>query len=603
MGGQRYALFTSPGGEGQRQGAGARVAALPFSLSPAQQEQLREALKPYNKLYDPAEKMVRTDFHTTNPNSPLNGTIGHTTVGSFRYAVALLETGEEDMRVRAIEILQRVIPLQDQNPRSKTYGTWPWFLEEPLDKMDPPDLNWADFCGTQLLQVSLYHRTRLPVAVAAQVDNAIMHAARSIQRRNVPPSYTNIALEGTYVTLVAGETYGDADLRDYALARLQRLYDYTKGQGAFSEYNSPTYTDISLLSLGRMRRHVHDVTARGEIDELYKMTWEDIALHFHPPTRQWAGPHSRSINSLLNPDVLALIQYGTEGRVNFGVDAPPLDQYRLPYIIPLPCPREFEPYFTTLEAARDYVKDVIRGGQLGAQSPLVATTHLEPVYALGTFNRSDLWGQRRALIAYWGDAQRPAYLHLRFLHDGHDFADAQFFSVQQRGDVLAAVNFATDGGETHPTNDRIKGGAISAHDLRLRFEFGGMAGDVEMPALPSTPSSPVKIDFGGLTLYLAAPYAAFGDSQPHWEASRGAGKSYLDLVLFQGAEHVIRLTELQRACVALAVRMSAAGADAPRAEASVRNGRLEAKWMNLTLSVPAQPGREEQVQNSFQTSR
>ena len=138
-----------------------------------------------------------------------------------------------------------MIGLQDQDPASKTYGIWPWFLEEPLARMSPPDWNWADFCGVQLLQVALDHRDRLTPEVRSLVDVSIQHAARSVERRNVGPGYTNIAIMGTYVTLVASELYGWDDLHRYALARLRRFSDYTKVQGAFTEYNSPTYTVVA----------------------------------------------------------------------------------------------------------------------------------------------------------------------------------------------------------------------------------------------------------------------------------------------------------------------------------------------------------------------
>lgn len=70
-------------------------------------------------------------------------------------------------------------------------------------------------------QVALDHRGRLPPELAQRVDAAIRHAARSIERRNVGPGYTNIALMGTCITYVAAELYGLADLQAYAAQRLR----------------------------------------------------------------------------------------------------------------------------------------------------------------------------------------------------------------------------------------------------------------------------------------------------------------------------------------------------------------------------------------------
>ena len=62
--------------------------------------------------------------------------------------------------------------------------------------MSVPDWNWADFCGTQLLQVAIDHKDRLPADLQQQVKDSILYAGRAIKRRNVGPGYTNIAVMG-----------------------------------------------------------------------------------------------------------------------------------------------------------------------------------------------------------------------------------------------------------------------------------------------------------------------------------------------------------------------------------------------------------------------
>ena len=73
--------------------------------------------------------------------------------------------------------------------------------------MSPPDWNWADFLGANLLQISRDHRDILDPDLLQQVDHAIVHACHAIIKRNVGPGYTNIAIMGAYVTLVAGELF------------------------------------------------------------------------------------------------------------------------------------------------------------------------------------------------------------------------------------------------------------------------------------------------------------------------------------------------------------------------------------------------------------
>lgn len=542
--------------------------------------------------------MIRRPFSSPGYHTTLKGGDVHPTRDSLNYAVALLDTGDPELLKRAEAILRRVIALQDQNPESKTYGIWSWFLEEPLDRMSPPDWNWADFCGVQLLQVALNHRHRLSPELAAQVDAAIQHAARSIRRRNVGPGYTNIAIMGAYVTLVAAELYQLEDLRDYALKRLRAFHAYTMKSGAFTEYNSPTYTVVAVKELARLRQHVQDAEARRLVEEVYRLAWEEIAQHFHAPTRQWAGPHSRAYRTLLPSATLALIQRSTEGRVQFSTGEPPpaLDEHRLP----TPCPRDYEVFFTRLNEPRELVKTFV-----STASPVIGTTWLHPEFALGSVNRGDLWNQRRALLGYWGTAGQPSYLHLRFLHDGYDFAAAQFFSVQRGGDVLAGVNFATDGGDTHPSLDRIKNARIRAKDLRLRFEFGGEAGKNTLIG-PATLTQAANLRFGKLNLAMYVPIATFDGAQGRWEAGSDGQKqiTWLDVVLHSGAEKEINLADVQQAAIGLSIRFSAGKQTPLTVRAAVSDGRLDlaTELPPLQLSLPVRPAKASELQKNFSSS-
>jgi len=129
--------------------------------------------------------MIRRPFSSLGYHTTLKGGYVHPPRDSLNYAVALLDSGEPARLKRAQDILRKVISLQNQDPNSRTYGIWSWFAEEPLEKMSPPDWNWADFCGTQLLQVAHEHMNRLPDELQQQVKDSIIHAAHSIKPRSV----------------------------------------------------------------------------------------------------------------------------------------------------------------------------------------------------------------------------------------------------------------------------------------------------------------------------------------------------------------------------------------------------------------------------------
>ena len=86
-------------------------------------------------------------------------------------------------------------------------------------------------------------------------------------------------------------------------------------------------------------------------DATHRRAWYHLARHFHVPTVQWAGPHSRSYATLLRPRTLAFIQRGTANRVRFLPEAEAYETLDGPRIL-LQCPTELYSYFTDLATPR-----------------------------------------------------------------------------------------------------------------------------------------------------------------------------------------------------------------------------------------------------------
>lgn len=220
--------------------------------------------------FDRAERMLRTfvgseyRYHTTVRNREVDPTRD-----SNEYALLLLEAGDEASRDRVVAILDRVLELQDVDPSSKWYGLWSYFREEPPHHMDPADWNWADFHGALLVLIEHRHGHRLPEKLRERVRLAIGHAAASIRRRNVTMNYTKIAVQGTFVTLAAARILSDADLGSYALDRLHRFARTVVQTGSFAEYNSPTYTHVTLANLTRMRLLLRDESCFPLIERIH----------------------------------------------------------------------------------------------------------------------------------------------------------------------------------------------------------------------------------------------------------------------------------------------------------------------------------------------
>lgn len=519
-----------------------------------------KALEVWNERYDPEIFMIKECFHSPGYHTTLKGGYVHPTRSSLTYAVALLDSDIEEYRIRAINVLNKVISLQDKDPDSPTYGIWPWFYEEPLDKMSPPDWNWANFCGKELLQVALDHFNNLPELLRKEIENSIYCACRSIMKRNVGPSYTNIAIMGAYVTLLSGELFGWEDVFDYGKDLLTKIYKYTEYHGAFTEYNSPTYTVVAIEDISRIMSHIKDSECLSIAEYLNEVAWRCVALHFHTPTGQWAGPHSRCYDNLQGVDFWSRIQLATNGKVKLLEEEElysDIDWHRIKMV----CPDKYIEYFLYLNKPGEIREVVYKGDEelspeikaivgVPFQPTLVATTYLSPSYCIGTFSKTDFWNQRRGLIGYFGNRERPSYFHLRCLHDGYDYSSGIFHSVQLKNCILGTVNFATDYGDTHINLDKIKDATIKARDLRLRLEFGGYIDEIDLPS-QAVLGSPVVCYLDKVGVGINFPSGMFGEFPLKLEVGGDDKNRWIDLVLYSGEEREICFRDVEKAFIIL----------------------------------------------------
>jgi hypothetical protein len=107
---------------------------------------------------------------------------------------------------------------------------------------------------------------------------------------------------GAYCTLIlGGELHSESLAVDLGLRRLrrfqQRIGDHRSRrlrQAEMSEYNSLTYTALDLSFLALIAEYAQNPEARSLARFLEESLWVNVSMHFHAPTGQFAGPHSRS---------------------------------------------------------------------------------------------------------------------------------------------------------------------------------------------------------------------------------------------------------------------------------------------------------------------
>lgn len=552
----------------------------PVEITSTERKALLKKISDYEPDYDPKDRMIIQVLHGWNYHTDaLTGTF-HDTRRSLFYAVDLLDSRELQYERRAIDIVDKVISLQDTDSESPSCGVWPYFEEEPLaTKKSPVDYNWADFNAVCLLDIYMGHKDRLMADLQEKIKKSLILAARAVQKRDCEPGYTNIAIMGIYVTYMVSHLFDLPEMKEYAHEHLHTFYQYTQEKKGFTEYNSPTYTIVALDELNRMQRHIVEPEARKMIDELYEMGWEIIARHYHKPSGQWVGPNSRSYSTLVDGTFYDILKKASGGKIDLGCGKERADVKTKHHI-----PEHLLPYFLNPEYPRTET-DVFEN----KEPQIMGYTYLTDKYVLSTASRSSMWNQRRPLTAYWGTVQKPHYLQVRFLHDFYDFSTVYMHTQQQQNKVLAVMNFGTDGGDKHITIGCIENGKFKAKDLRLRFELGNCQNTkVE---LPSHENDVFALETDGIQIAIQLLEAQFGSWKGHWELGQDEKNTWIDYVIYAGEEKVFDLLEINQAVYALALSVGSKADDVPikGAISTTAEGVLHASWGELSVEVPVKP--------------
>ncbi len=460
--------------------------------------------------------------------------------------------------------------LQETDPGSKFYGIWGYYLEEPAPRMFRADWNWADFNGATLALILARAGRRLPATVREKAALALRHACESILRRNVTMAYTNIAVQGTFVTMTAAELLDDPRLRQYAQDRLRRFAATVDQTGSFAEYNSPNYGRVTIANLTRMQMVVKNEEFLALAGKIQERVWLHLGKHWHAPTMQLAGPMSRCYTTDIGKPLW--LQKALGGRLRFIS----LDQMRSGQVsgrgetgvLAYRCPESLSPLFLEPGGPRQH-RELFYYPKPGAGA-VHGATWIEREFTLGSINRSDFWIQRRPLLAYWGDASRPArYLALRFLKDDYDFVSALYYGVQEHGCILGLVNFRSPGGDKHAPIGPIPNAEFPAARLRARFDLQGVPPDAAIladgqPVLKIPAEFPIgtriAVDLKSAHLWLCVRTAAFGDQPCRLTCSREGHLLTISVdLLRRDKPELVRWRDIARAYAVFTLAMDAGG--------------------------------------------
>ncbi|HEY3397029.1 MAG TPA: hypothetical protein VGM19_05145 [Armatimonadota bacterium] len=115
----------------------------------------------------------------------------------------------------------------------------------------------------------------------------------------------NAPAECATAIVLAGERFEIPAYVDFGRERLGDLDFVMDRRGTIFECNSPTYSPATLTAMCDLAEFAQDEQVRAIALRAEQRIWQEIALAFHPSTRQQMGPYSRAYED-------DLLQQGTD---------------------------------------------------------------------------------------------------------------------------------------------------------------------------------------------------------------------------------------------------------------------------------------------------
>lgn len=474
--------------------------------------------------FDPDENLLLTPAGHGGYHSDLpQGFPVHPLRQSARYGLALLESSRPSDRNTGAEILIRITSLQETDTASPWYGGWPYFLEEPLDKMNPPDMNWLSFIGQYLLIAAADYREMFSNQQYRALESSLEHTAYGIFRRNMQPAYTNIAVfEASVLSCITSLILNDF-LKDYAFNRFRLFARYTEQQGGFNEYNSPVYAAVLLRSLELVHQFGKDRRITPFLEYLHRREWELISDYYHPFLGELSGPHSRAYSDVLDNDTRDFYSVRTASNLA-GYYRHPRESrggWEPEFVVPWHCPEDLKPKFREPVSVKalehiffretgkkwiDVPEDPFGYQRRHTEAAegewnISGYTAVKPRLSLGTVNRDSLWTQRRPYLGYAVSGDNLALIRIRLLKDNQDWATGCLHNRQKDLNVLSAITFLRDFGDYHLFLDRHRNTGIRLSSLKIRFQIENAAGIFREAGT----GGHYSLDLGDYTFHILIP--------------------------------------------------------------------------------------------------
>lgn len=152
-----------------------------------------------------------------------------------------------------------------------------------------------DFQVCALLQLALRHRDRMAPDILERLETCFkVCGPEQLAASSFVGMNDNFPVMSTLIMILAGEWSRRPELAEVGLERLREFVERLDHDGAISEYNSPTYTALTLAGMADLARFAANADVRRLALRIEQQVWYDVCARFHTGTSQMGGPSSRS---------------------------------------------------------------------------------------------------------------------------------------------------------------------------------------------------------------------------------------------------------------------------------------------------------------------
>ncbi|KAH7176728.1 hypothetical protein EDB81DRAFT_49498 [Dactylonectria macrodidyma] len=262
----------------------------------------------------------------------------HETRSSSWYALGLLARNQGNDVAESVKIIHNLIAGQYKDPANEWYGNYQREPEEP--KVGSPkygtgiygtwDPNWRGFISTTFIVIMEEFPHLLNQTTQDLIMDSLYHAAVGDSYRfghmgpgdNLFPSYTNPAIMRAFASGWVGRRVKESNMTRAGEMYGQEIIDLFNEHNTLSEFNSGTYTGVSLFGLTLWAKYLpEDSVMAKNGPSMVAHTWRAIAELWHPGLRNIAGPWDRAYGHDMNRylSLMSLWLWPLIGKENTGL--------------------------------------------------------------------------------------------------------------------------------------------------------------------------------------------------------------------------------------------------------------------------------------------